>query len=396
MLKNKNINVLLAFIIAVALWIYVVGDVNPETNVTVKDIPIEIVNQETLSKDELTVLKSADESVDIRIKGSRSMVTRVKQSDFKVTADVEALKYGENVVRLNITGPEDVEIEWASIEKTVVIVDKLVSEEKNIDVVFQGVTPENSEPYVVEMHPNTVNVSGAKTIIEKIGNVNAMVDISNVGNTMKMVSANLTVADTNGNKISSVSLDKQKINVAVIMLQKKTVHLEVPVINENEGEYQRSVMAPKTIVIKGDQKSIEAINSVKCETIDLKKVKENTTIELQPILPDGVQISEDSAELKAEVIVKSFRTQTFTFSSDDVNLLNKVEGLQYKVESKTISIVVSGKEDDLKQFTAEDIKLKVDVNDLSEGEHTVKLIVECEKTVSSIESSVKVLQILIK
>ena len=48
MLKSKKFNIVLALIIAIALWAYVLGEVNPESTATVKNIPINFTNQESL------------------------------------------------------------------------------------------------------------------------------------------------------------------------------------------------------------------------------------------------------------------------------------------------------------------------------------------------------------
>ena len=82
MLKNKNLNIIFAIIIAVSLWAYVLGDVNPTTSVTVKDVPVKFINQETLADQNMIVLDSSEDTIDITVTGPRTEATKVKQSDF--------------------------------------------------------------------------------------------------------------------------------------------------------------------------------------------------------------------------------------------------------------------------------------------------------------------------
>ena len=126
MLKNKNLNMVFAIIIAVSLWAYVLGDVNPTTSVTVKDVPITFVNEEALESYNKVVLDCSDTTINITVSGARTEATKVKQSDFKVTADVEALDLGSNVVRLNVKGPDTVEITSISTNKITVNIDQLI------------------------------------------------------------------------------------------------------------------------------------------------------------------------------------------------------------------------------------------------------------------------------
>ena len=91
MLKSKKFNIVLALIIAIALWAYVLGEVNPESTATVKNIPINFTNQESLEDNGLTVLDSSQTSISVSISGQRTAITKVEPSDFSVTCDVEGL-----------------------------------------------------------------------------------------------------------------------------------------------------------------------------------------------------------------------------------------------------------------------------------------------------------------
>ena len=201
MLKNKNINIILAVIIAIALWAYVLGDVNPITKITVSDVPITFTNVVTLEYSERTILEQSHDTIDITVSGPRTEVTKVKKSDFSVVADVEALNIGSNVVRLSVKGPDKVEITDISTDKIDIIVDQLVLAEKDIQVAISETEDNTVEPYVVEMGRNTINVSGAKALVEKVEKVYAIIDSANVENSMKTLSAALVAVDANGNEI---------------------------------------------------------------------------------------------------------------------------------------------------------------------------------------------------
>ena len=52
MLRNKNIVRILSLLIAVVLWAYVMGEINPETTIKFKNINVEILNQESQLRSE--------------------------------------------------------------------------------------------------------------------------------------------------------------------------------------------------------------------------------------------------------------------------------------------------------------------------------------------------------
>ena len=69
---------------------------------------ITFANEETLTENDLVVLQAERDTVNITFSGQRTTLTKVKAGNFKVIADLEGLKKGENVVRLRVVGPDNV------------------------------------------------------------------------------------------------------------------------------------------------------------------------------------------------------------------------------------------------------------------------------------------------
>ena len=344
MLENKKVNIILALIVAIVLWAYVLGEVNPETTVTVKDVPINFLNQDMLEDTGYTILSSSAYSVNITISGQRTAATKVKPGDFTVAADVEALRPGENTVRVFVSGPDGVKIESVNVEKITVTVDKLVSREKEIKTEVSGVVENDKEVYVVEQGSDTVTVSGAETLIEKITVVKAVVEADKIGESMETIDADLTAVDKNGLEVSNVKLSQDKIKVTAVLFNKKTVHLDVPVINQNEGDIERSVTCPKTVVIKGTEKDLSSIEKISCRTLDVGGITETTSVPLEPVLPEGIQLADESNNLSANVSVKTVSKVQFDFTDRDIQLINREDGLDYSIGKVSFKVEVSGKE----------------------------------------------------
>lgn len=396
MLKNKNINIILAFIIAVSLWAYVLGDVNPKTEVVIKEVPIVFENEEALSDAGLVILNYDYASVNVTITGPRTEVTKVSKGDFSVTADVEGLSIGSNVIRLDVTGPDNVKISDVSTEKMTITIDEWVSVSKEIDVLFSGDIEEQKEPLVVEKSRESVYVSGAKTLIERVDKVYALVDVEKVGNELETLHADLQATDISGDVVEYVYLDTESINVTAIMHHLKTVNLEVPVENEMAGGMERAVELPKTIVIKGEESVLADIETVTCNTIDLSQYEEDTSVKLEPILPYGIEVGSDSEELYAEVKVKELSKTSIKINKDDIKINNISEDLKYELKAEGISIEVTGKEADILSLSASDFNIYVDVQNLEVGTHTVDLIVETDKDLASVKVSKEQIEIIIE
>ena len=396
MLNNKKFNVLLAFLIAIALWLYVVGDVNPVIKVTVRDVPITYINQEKLAQDDRVLLKSSDDNVDINISGPRATVTRVSKGDFQVIADVEGLKLGDNTIRIDAKGPDSAKIESLSIDKITVTIDEKVTETKDVKVHFAGEVGEDKEPHAVELSSESVTVSGAKTLIQKVEHVDATIDVKTLGEELKTINAHLVAVDKNGKEVTPVDIDKKQISVAAVMLGKKTVSLEVPVLNSDDETYEKDVTFPKTVVVTGKESDLSNISSLSCKAVDLKNITENTTIKLEPVLPQGISVSEDVGDLLLNVKVKNLKNVIYNIDSGDIVMKNIGDGLQAEVQTENISLDIFAKEADIKNIAESDVTVSCDLSRLKAGTHNVKISIECSKPYVSIKPSVEEIRIIIK
>ena len=396
MLKSKKFNIVLALIIAIALWAYVLGEVNPESTATVKNIPINFTNQESLEDNGLTVLDSSQTSISVSISGQRTAITKVEPSDFSVTCDVEGLNKGSHTVRINVTGPDNVKIDHISVEKINVDIDDLTTEEKTVEVAVNGQAGTDKEADIVETNLETVRVTGAKTLVDKVDKVKASVELSKIGTELSTFNTELTPVDKSGVQVLNVRLSSSEVKVTAVMLSKKTVSLEVPVTGTDYGDIERSVSVPKTVTIKGTEDDIKDISTITCRTLDVSGVYTNDTLPLEPILPDGIQLSDDSDGLSAKVTVKDLSKKSFEFDQDDIDLLNRQDGFTYTISAVTFSAELTGRESVMSGLTADDVTISADVSGLGRGTHTVTLTVTCGKDTSSATLSVERVEITVE
>lgn len=122
MLKNKKFQAILSLLIAIGLWMYVMGSVDPTVTATVRDIPVEKTNEKVLKDLGMQATLESPETVDIVIKGARSDVNEAKSSDITATVDVSNCEYGENEAKIDIDFPDKisgVKVDSMSDEKAI-------------------------------------------------------------------------------------------------------------------------------------------------------------------------------------------------------------------------------------------------------------------------------------
>ena len=388
MLKSKKFNIILALVVAIALWAYVLGEINPTSSTVVRNVPINFLNEETLAEEGLTVLSTSAETVNVTISGQRTAITRADSDDFTVTVDLEGMRIGENSARINVIGPRNVEIERVNIEKLTVMIDEQVSLEKSVETQFLGQIADNQEASVIEAEKNRVNVSGPKTLVNSVTRLLASISVSDLSGEPKNLNIELVPVDENNVRVEGVTIEGgNTMDVTAVLFNKKTVPLEVPLENQDSHEMDVEVDAPVTVVVKGSEDALAEISSISCQSIDLSAITESTTITLTPVLPEGVQLAAENPTLTADITVREMASRTFSFDSSDVLFSVEAEGLGYSIADAQFEVTLTGRESVLAELRQEDIVLSVNTEGLTAGTHNLEISVRCEAEVTRIEIS---------
>ena len=364
MLKNNKIKFVIALLGAICLWAYVLGFDGSSYGGTVRNIPVNYINAEALEKAGLVVLETPTETVNISYTGQRSLKNKVQAKDFKATVDLEGLREGENTVKINVEKPENVDIKSVSVQKVTVVVDRLVQDDKPVRVVITNQNSDDSEPYIVQVSRQKVNVRGAESLVSRVTELIASVDALKVGNTMKSLNIELVPVDENGTNVENVSLEYDNVSVTTIMHNKKTVSLRVPITGNDNSYVNREITVPKTVTVKGTDELLSQIDSITCRPVDVSDVFEDTVIDLEPVLPEGLEIATDSQNLQMVVAVAGADTRVFTFSENDIVLEGVDEDTIPTLENITVRVSVSGNGVVVEQITESDFRLYADVSGL--------------------------------
>ncbi len=105
MLKSKKFNIVLATDLAVVLWAYVLGEINPTYKYEYHQrVPINSLMKKLGSRRADDICSTSAQTVNIHISGQRTDITPCRSRRLYGYSDVEALHNGENTVRLTVTG----------------------------------------------------------------------------------------------------------------------------------------------------------------------------------------------------------------------------------------------------------------------------------------------------
>ena len=89
-MKNKVLGVLLSLIIAFGLWLYVVTVVSPGSDATYYNIPVTLQNENIL-KERGLMITSEYPSVNLRLEGNRTDLSKLNSGNITVLANVAGI-----------------------------------------------------------------------------------------------------------------------------------------------------------------------------------------------------------------------------------------------------------------------------------------------------------------
>lgn len=75
---------LLSLVLAFLLWLYVMGEENPEIPYEINDVPVKLINSDTLEKKGLIVLDEKNYTVNVKVRGRRSDVLNIAAQNISV------------------------------------------------------------------------------------------------------------------------------------------------------------------------------------------------------------------------------------------------------------------------------------------------------------------------
>lgn len=108
MLNNKKVLMLISLLVAIALWMFVMGSVDPQVSARVTDVTVEMQGTDVLADKELSATVNKPKVVTVTIEGKRSQVKKVKDKGVKAYIDVSNCDYGKNETEIHVKLPDGV------------------------------------------------------------------------------------------------------------------------------------------------------------------------------------------------------------------------------------------------------------------------------------------------
>jgi YbbR domain-containing protein len=385
--KRKYMRVAVSVIMAVFLWFY--ANSTDGRNVTrTFVVPVEFLNTSVLESSGLVLADTEEIQVKVKIEGKRSAVSSVDKEDIVATIDVSSFDEGERYADVSVHVPSSVSVAQVNPAQIRIKVEKLVTEDREVEVTFDGVSDSNEEAVCTDISTEIVTVSGARSAVSRVACLSASIDTAKLSEDEEKFLLDLVPTDSKGEKVENVSVALDTVSVTACLYKVKTVSLNVLTVGEPDETLElSSIDAPSEVKIAGPASEIKDITSIDTEAVDLSEISSSTEVELKADIPGNVRLAASQDALKAVITVKKISFKSFTLKTDDINITGLSKGLTAEFTSQSVEIEVKGTESVLDSLSSSDFKLTADCSSLTEGTHTVTLTAELSEQAEDVSVS---------
>ena len=288
---RKIINIILALLVSMAAWVFVVYNYDPMTKEKYSGIPITYTGLETLANRGYAVAETNYERVDVTLEQKRIDTGNIGSEDISVTADVSQLSSGQNTVALHVEGPEDTSVSDISLKTVTIEIESSDSEDMEISVEYPAASAEDdAEPIVEELSETEATVIATSDRLARVDRVAAVIDPNDLNDKLKPLTVDLAALDAEGNRVLNVVVYPQSVSFKAAAGYVREVRLVVPVKDDSDDNYERTHTVRNTIVIKGSKDLVNKTGSITADEIDISQYYEDAEIPLTFELPDGIYL----------------------------------------------------------------------------------------------------------
>jgi YbbR domain-containing protein len=367
---------LLAFVLAVAVWVTAVTSANPdETQVYPHPVPIEYIGQDPGL---IMTGGAVPQQVEVTLRAPRSVWDSLLAGDVSIRAiaDLTGLGTGTHSVNVRIQiGIAPILITSVTPQSFDLSLEPQVTRSLAIILTLTGNPAIGYEVGTAALNPAEVVITGAQSLVSKIDHIQATLDLTNARQNIN-ASLPLKVEDASGTVISGVAVLPDIVQVSLPIIQQggyRDMAVKVMTVGTPASGYSLTSVAAFPPIVTVYSANSEIIDSmpgyVETSSLDLNGVQADIEKQLGIILPPGVTLIGDQFVMVRVGIAPI--ESSLPLSNLPVEMVGLGTGLQAHVSPQTVDIILSGPLPVLDSLAVSDVHVQVDLTGLLPGTYQV-------------------------
>lgn len=387
--RHKIVYLVLSFLVAVTLWIFVDVSSGETVEIEIKDIPIEYLNTDTvLAQRGLMLLEEGTtQTVDVKLTAStRWSSTSLDRSAVRATVDLtDVTETGTQRITITILyseGAEGISKKSTSPSMATVNIGELYHKEVEVRCERVGTVAEGYSAGELELSPSVVEIRGQQEDIDPVSYVKVVLNYDNATSTITE-ELDFQYYDANDQLLSGEGIHPtvDKITATLPVNVTKELTLTMNFIESPGARIQNTTfnIEPKSILVSGDAELLKDVETIVLDDFDLASLDSNTRYSYTIPLPEGCENL--SGVTKATLTISFNDMKSAPVTTTSIRCENVPEGKVADILTEQLTVVVFGTSADVDAVTGSDLVAVADLKDFggAAGTYTVPVTIQSTK-----------------
>ena len=385
LISSRVFCIIIAVVLAVLIWLYVVDKENPNVSATISGIDVEFIGEDDILADrQLMIIDGAEQTISLKLMGKRSDIAKLDKANIGVTVDLKDVRISgvtEKVYTITFpkgVNPDDVYILEKNPETVILNIGQIVTKRIPVTGTYDGGTKEGYMAEPMEYSPEYITISGPEEIITTVSYAKVELERENVSKTIK-TEVEFTLMNYNDQPVVSdeIIADTDTVSITLPVLTVKEVPITVE-YTPGGGVAKEDVvqtLSVDSVTLAGDAALLDGLNQLSVGPIDLASFVSSTTVDLPIPIPNDVTNLTGVSTVNVKVEIRGFEARKM--SATNIVLRNVSEGYEAKPITQSLDVTVRAPAEVINLISSTNIQIASDLSDIGNatGTYTVNAIV---------------------
>lgn len=372
--KDKRVLFAISLIVSFVLWLTVSLVLRPTGEIVINGVGVNVnVQSGILGELGLSAIEGAENTVNVTISGSRSVIGGVSAEDISISPSLSGVSGAgtyELELRASNNSSKDFEITSISPSTIVVKFDKYVDKTVELKYVITGDynIPDEFVQEQIYTDPTEIIVTGPENDLAIIDG--AIVEVVLSGDYSETIAAvgEIVLVDRDGNPvIYNEDEISTNVDVATVYLPvHKTSLLPITFDYTNIPEYfdisnLKYTLSVIDITVEGEDNIIDRYRDIFVGYVDVRNISlENPSASFKIKLPEGLTMQNHVDTVDIDFDLEGYVESTFNVSQ--ISIINVPKGYTVASNAKKVAVTIIGPEEIINELSADDIVIQIDLS----------------------------------
>ena len=374
---------ILAVAIAAILWIIVAAS-QSSTGKFPGQLPIKAINVQN----GLVAIYNQKE-VELEISAKSSVWHQLTEGSFSAYIDMSGMSVGTYELDVQVTSNvSDVKIVSKNPSKVFVRLEEVVHKNVVVNQRVEGSAGAGLVAGSVDFTPTEVEAVGPKSLVENLSEALAIIRLNGESSDFEKDITVRAFGD-DGKEINDISFNPAKVKAHVAIIQganNKSVGVKVNLVgNPTPGYYiSKIVTSPNVVNITGDGNTIQSLNYLETQNIDVTDLSVNLEKNVWLKIPTGVVLQQGESNQIKVVLTVAANVISRTMSCEIVPINLNPSLRLASINPSGVTVQVSGASSQIQDLQSSQLILELNLSQKTVGSFEMPLTTGLVRPISGI------------